>query len=92
MTEKKDEGVLAMVITSGLFIIGKLIGGNKLTKPRVFMIIEDGKKIQMSPLPGTPPFLRIGLDVSSYTMPMTELNKNITDLYSKVTDPTVDPG
>jgi hypothetical protein len=85
----KDEGVVTMVISGGLFLIGRLIGGNKLTKPRVFQVIENGKRIQMSPLPGTPPFMRIGLESGSYTMP--EREKAIHDLYKQVTSPEVDP-
>jgi hypothetical protein len=30
------EGVVTMCITNGLFVIGKLVGGNKLVDPRVF--------------------------------------------------------
>lgn len=39
MAEKSEgnkEGVVTMCIISGLFIIGKLVGGNKLINPRVF--------------------------------------------------------
>jgi hypothetical protein len=55
----------------------------------VFQVIENGKRIQMSPLPGTPPFMRIGLESGSYTMP--EREKAIHDLYKQVTSPEVDP-
>ena len=39
MKEKNEgnkEGVVTMCITNGLFIIGKLVGGNKLIDPRAF--------------------------------------------------------
>ena len=48
--ETKDEGIITMVCVSGIFIIGKLTG-TKLLDPRIFSIIDDGKRIQMSPLP-----------------------------------------
>jgi hypothetical protein len=86
----KEEGVLTMVISGGLFLIGRLVGGNKLVKPRVFQVIENGKRIQMSPLPGTPPFMRIGLETGSYAIP--EREKEIHDLYERVANPNVDPG
>jgi hypothetical protein len=87
----KDEGVLTMVVTAGLFIVGRLVGGNKLTKPRVFSVVENGQRIQMAPLPGTPAFMRIGMDCN-YPVPKTDLNKSMFDLYERVTNPSVDPG
>lgn len=81
----KDE--VSMVVVSGLFLVGKLIGGNKLTEPRVFQIIEQGKKIQMSPLPGNPPFVLVNNEGLRYTIPDTNINKNITELYYRVTHP-----
>ena len=33
---KEGEGILTMCVSNGLFVIGKLIGGNKLIQPRVF--------------------------------------------------------
>ena len=86
--EVKEEGVITMCLTNGLFVLGKLIGGNKLCDPRIFGIIENGQKIQMAPLPGTPPFLNLGNEVSRYTMPEVADNKNILDLYYRVTHPT----
>jgi hypothetical protein len=83
----KEEGVVSMCITNGLFVIGKLIGGNKLTDPRIFMVIDDGKRVQMSPLPGTPPFIAINPEALRYPMPETPENKNILDLYDRVTHP-----
>jgi hypothetical protein len=86
------EGVITMTVTGGLFIIGKLIGGNKLTDPRVFDVIEDGAKIQMRPLPGTPPFVTLGTDGFRYPVP--EDDKPILDLYDRVTHPFIvtEPG
>lgn len=86
--EGKEEGVITMVCVVGLFILGKLIGGNKLTEPRIFSIIENGQRIQMSPLPGTPPFIVLtGVDGFRYTMPETSDNKGILELYDRVTHP-----
>jgi len=34
--KKEDAGVVTMCITGGLWLIGKLVGGNKLVSPRVF--------------------------------------------------------
>jgi hypothetical protein len=50
-TEGIKEGVLTMCITNGLFVIGKLVGGNKLVDPRVFDLYmeqredKDGKRL-----------------------------------------------
>ena len=90
MAAKTEEGTLTMVIASGMVLIGRMIGGNKLLKPRTFEVIENGKRIQMSPLPGTPPFARIGMEVVSYAVP--EREKTIIELYARVTGPGVDPG
>lgn len=89
--EKKPEGTLTMAITSIGFIMGRLIGGNKLTKPRIFSIIENGQRIQMSPLPGTPSFMRLGME-SNYPIPETDENKGLVELYNRVTNMNVDPG
>jgi len=90
MAAKTEEGTLTMVIASGMVLIGRMIGGNKLIKPRVFEVIEDGKRIQLRPLPGTPPWMRIGMEAGSYPVP--EREKTIIELYERVTSPTVDPG
>jgi hypothetical protein len=88
---KKEEGFIAMVISQGLFLVGRLVGGNKLIEPRVFSIIENGAKIQMSPLPGTPPFVIIGNDGIRYPVPDNAGNKNLLDLYGRVTHPQDTP-
>ena len=36
-----DAGVVTMCITMGLWVIGKLVGGNKLVSPRVFDLYEE---------------------------------------------------
>ena len=82
---KKEEGVISMVVTNGLFIVGKMIGGNKLCDPRVFLVIENGKKIQLSPLPSAPPFITIGSGYFHYAIP--EHDRNLLDLYDRVTHP-----
>jgi hypothetical protein len=92
MPDPKQEPYLTMVISAGLFLVGTIIGGNKLVKPRIFTLIENGNRIQMSPLPGTPAFARIDPGGIYYNIPPTELNKSIYDLYRRVTAPDVDPG
>lgn len=83
----KESGVITMAFISGLFILGKLLGGNKLTDPRIFSIIENGKRIMLSPLPGTPSFITLGPDGFHYPMPINDDNANIFDLYDRVTHP-----
>jgi hypothetical protein len=82
----RDKCNITMICTSGIFIIGNLIGGNKLTNPRLFTIIDDGKRIQMAPLPGNPAFLRLGMEGFSYPIPPTD--KPILELYERVTRPS----
>lgn len=89
--EKKPEGALTLAITSIGFIVGRLIGGNKLTKPRIYTIIDGGKRFQMSPLPGTPPFMRLGME-SNYPVPENDANRGMFELYDRVTNISVDPG
>ena len=82
---KHEEGVISMVVSNGLFIVGKLVGGSKLIEPRVFLVIEGGKKIQLSPLPSNPPFITLGPDGFRYAIPETD--RNVLDLYDRVTHP-----
>jgi hypothetical protein len=112
---KDQEGTLTMVIINGIFMIGKMIGGNKLTKPRIFItymeeavdeskphrpkIIDPGTgkptlrpMIRMELLPGTPPFVRIGIEACSYPVPERPENKTMFDLYERVTNPAVYSG
>ena len=79
-----DKGVITMCAISGLFIIGRL-SGSKLSEPRIFSILENGQRIQMSPLPGTPSYVILKGDSFNYPIPLDE--KIITDLYIRVTDP-----
>jgi hypothetical protein len=87
-----NPNILTVCISSGLFLVGRLIGGNKLTKPRIFSIIKEGREMQLSPLPGTPPFVRIESGGVYYTIPINDNNKSLYDLYERVTNPNVDPG
>lgn len=87
--EGKQTGSITMVCISGIFIIGNLISGNKLINPRHFAIIEEGKRIQMSSLPGNPSWINIGSNGFRYLIPDTE--KNILDLYDRVTHPVPVP-
>ena len=106
MTDVK-QAPLAMVIVGGMFLVGRIVGGNKLTKPRVYDIIPDmdpvtGKNrkdqyenpmtlMRLTPLPGTPPFYRMGMD-GNYLIPETPANKPMFDFYERATNPSVDPG
>lgn len=81
----KEEGVITMVCVAGLFIMGKLVSGNKLCNPRVFSFIEDGKKMQLAPLPSTPIFITLGMDGFRYQI--SDQDKNLLNLYYRVTGP-----
>ncbi len=85
VAELDPKPVVTMAIIDGMLICGILIGGNKLINPRVFNFINDCKEIQMAPLPGIPPYLRLGTGVSTYPIPETA--KGMNDLYKKVTTP-----
>lgn len=76
---------LTMVVTNGMFIIGEQVKSNKLLLPRQFQIIKNGAEIQMAPLPLTPPFLILTTGYLHY--PVGEENKNVFDLYERVTNP-----
>ena len=86
MNNNKSEGVLTMVCSGGLFIIGKLDGNIPgLTDPRTFSVIADGTKIWMSTLPGEPKF--IVLKDYGFSYEISSDNFNILNLYHRVTDP-----
>jgi hypothetical protein len=81
----KQEEVLTMVVTAGMFIMGKLVGSAMLRDPRVFQFLDEGKRISLSPLPGTPSFITLGESAFSYKVP--EGDRNLVDLYKRVTTP-----
>lgn len=83
----KEEGIITMVCSNGLFILGKLTDGNKLCNPRVFQILKNGAEMQLSPLPATPSFVIVGSEGLKYPLPETPENKNLFDLYDRVTHP-----
>jgi hypothetical protein len=82
--KKAEEPKVTMCVVTGLFLVGKLVGENKLIGPRVFTLIEDGKRMQLSPLPALPPFVIIARMGLSYPIPETD---NLFKLYEKVTTP-----
>ena len=82
--EKEDDSIY-MIFRTGLFLVGKLVGGNKLVGPRVFSVIDNGARIQMTPLPGVPMFVLLGNDGFRYPVPKAD--KVMYDLYYKVTHP-----
>ena len=79
-----EEPKVTMCVVAGLFLVGKLVGGNKLMNPRVFTLIEDGKRMQLSPLPALPPFVIVARMGLSYLIPETD---SLYKLYEKVTTP-----
>ena len=81
----QPESPLTMAIIDGMLILGTLIGGNKLLLPRLFNFINEGKEIQMGPLPGIPPYLRLGVGVSTY--PISEGAVGLIKLYKQVITP-----
>ena len=90
------ENNLTVIAGSGLYIMGKL-NGTKLLKPRMITTFIDEKdkqpKINLSPLPLTPPYLELpkGL-VGFVAYPVPSREKQIIELYERVTHITVDPG
>lgn len=90
-TEGKSQEmeILHLILVNGLFLIGKLAGGNKLLKPRIYTPLNDGR-IHMGPLPGTPVFLDIR-NCAGVAPIRPDRNKDIYGLYAQVTDPKVDP-
>jgi hypothetical protein len=83
--DSTNPSIITMCCTGGLFILGNLVSGNKLTNPRVFNVIDNGTRIQLSPLPGAPPFITIGPDGFRYPIPSTDTN--LLGLYYRVTHP-----
>jgi hypothetical protein len=79
-----EEPRVTMCVVAGMFLVGKLVGGNKLMNPRVFTLIEEGKRMQLSPLPALPPFIIVARMGMSYPIPEAD---NIYKLYVKVTTP-----
>jgi hypothetical protein len=85
--EKKE---ISMVISSGLFIVGVMVGDNKILNPRMFTMfeaVEDGKKVpkmQLSPLPSNPPVIYVRPEVR-YRIP--DWDAGLLRLYEKVTAP-----
>ena len=79
-----EEPKVTMCVVGGLFLVGKLIGGNKLVDPRVFTLIEDGKRMQLSPLPALPSFVIIARMGLSY---LIKEGDNLFRLYEQVTTP-----
>ena len=94
----EDRAVTTMVCVGGIFIVGGMMGGNKLISPRLYTIFDDKEpdplnpgryrsvqKQQMSPLPGNPPFVIVGQDGFRYAVP--EADVAMHELYRRVTKP-----
>ena len=81
-----------MAMMGGMFIVGVMVGDNKIINPRVFTMfeaVEDGKKIpkmQLAPLPSNPPFIYVRPEVR-YRIP--DWDRNLINLYEKVTTKAV---
>jgi hypothetical protein len=84
---KEEQTHLTMVVSSGLFIIGRLVGGNKLLAPRVWTLIKEGAEMQLSPLPFTPAFIILQDSGFTYPIPEDAATANIYALYKQVTTP-----
>ena len=92
---EQDAGVISMCLIGGLFIVGVLTGGNKISDPRVVTLFEEPKvdgsktvmipKMRMSPMPGNPPY--VISNRMSLVYPIPEHDKNTLDLYKRVTAP-----
>ena len=88
-----DIVLTVVVINSGFFIVGRL-EGNKIMKPRVMTVIpakEKGQQdqVHLQGLPFLPKEFILSNYAGRYTIPQKE--KNIYDLYARVTSPEVDP-
>ena len=91
----KNEGILSMVIQGPFWLVGMLVGGNKVFKPRIYRIIPDPddpepnpqKKrqlIRLEPLPHFPPHVSFS---SGLTYPILDREVNLIKLYEQVTSP-----
>lgn len=80
--DKKGNSPYSMVCTGGMFLMGRLEGGNKLLKPRVFTIEENGTRMRLQTLPSFPPFVNVRPDFSYY-VPYHDVN--LVALYERVT-------
>ena len=86
----KNEGILSVVIQGQFWIVGRLVGGNKVLQPRIYRIIPDQKNpgqqlIQLEPFPHFPPFLNVGH--GSMSFPILERETSLIKLYEQVTSP-----
>jgi hypothetical protein len=77
-----------MLIQGNFWFVGRLTG-NKLMQPRIYRIIQDPQNknqqlIQLEPLPHFPPFLNASGCIS---YPILLREKNLIDLYARVTSP-----
>jgi hypothetical protein len=93
MGKESEEGnsKYTMVCTGGMFLMGVLVGGNKLLKPRVFTLLEEevdpgkkekGTRVKLQPLPCIPPFANVKPD---FTYPVPNWDKELIALYERVT-------
>jgi hypothetical protein len=80
---------LSMIVTQGLFLVGERTGDRLLKNPRVMTLMDEGKKMQLTPLPGLPPQVTFPDSSMRYIVP--EREKPMYELYAQVTSPKVDP-
>lgn len=89
---------LTVVIGNGVMLLGRLDGkdGKKLFNPRVMTLedkVVDGKvipQIHLAALPLLPPFVILNSYFGTFPIPSRE--KEVIELYERVTHMTVDPG
>jgi len=87
--EDEEKGELVIMVTQGMFIVGTATGAGRLEKPRVLTILDKGKQMQLTPLPGIPGEIFAPRDTISYVIPAHD--KGIKSLYERVTAKGVDP-
>lgn len=89
MRKLPRNNTLTMVISQGLFIMGEMQADGRLRRPRVVSFLDQGKRVQLSPLPGVPGYMYVGVGNPFYPVPAHD--KSLYDLYAQVTAPNVDP-
>lgn len=73
---------LTMVVSGGLMFVGVWGENNRLLNPRIYMLINEGKEFQLSPMPCNPLFIVV--HNKDITYPVPEHDKNLYELYEKL--------
>jgi hypothetical protein len=75
---------LKIAIIESMFIIGN-VNEDVIHNPRIFMLIDGGKRVQMSALLGNPTSIRLLPNIVTYDV--NEDDKATIELYNRVTTP-----